>query len=143
MAWQPATGAVSRNVYKFSFIGGFLSVHVLFNHVAAVLSSSCTPRNHVEHVENDDWGDDESPDTTTTDDEDDHTDEENLKKNPAAAHAANVNDIAKDEPLDPDCQLKDGTTEAKTQDPNEQEEGNPRLRQRATRRARGRSRAMG
>ena len=44
------------------------------------------------------------------------------KKHPAAAHAESVDEVAEDEPHDPDCKMKEDTTEANPQDPNEQEE---------------------
>ena len=46
---------------------------------------------------------------------------ENLPKCTVAAHAANVDDVADDEPHDPDSEPEEDTTEANLQDPNKQE----------------------
>ena len=64
----------------------------------------------------------EAPDYTTTDDEDDHSHEEKIRKSPAAAHAANVDEVADNEPHDTDIEPEDDTTEANPSDFNEQEE---------------------
>ena len=52
----------------------------------------------------------DTPDNTTTDDEDGHTDEKEIKKEgTAAAHAAKVDEVADDEPHDPDCEPEEDT----------------------------------
>ena len=67
----------------------------------------------------------QSPDNTSMDGEDDHTDTEKTGRCPAAAHAANVNEIVDGEPHDPDSEPKDNTTESHAQDLNEHADSNP------------------
>ena len=45
-------------------------------------------------------------------------------KSPAATHATDVDEVAEDEPHNPDCEQEEDTTEARPQDTNKQEENN-------------------
>ena len=78
------------------------------------------------NVDDDGRDEEATPDNATTDDEDDHPGWEKIKTMSAVAHAVNVDEVADDEPHNPDCNLEEDTTETNPQDPQRARRKQPR-----------------